>query len=113
MIPKDKFPEIARGLLEKTRQRKAAWEENTSSRGGHVLKLKDSIIWINYFSPPTEPDYIMLVFMNKEGRDVGSWTVTEGEDHWDLVSELYGQIEKTITGWDRVLEDIEAFLKSG
>jgi hypothetical protein len=111
MNPEDKYPEIAKGLLEKTRQRKAVWDEGPES--SFILNLKNSAIRVKLISPPTEVDSITLAFLNKAGREVDTWTVQDGDLHWDLAKDLYRQIAKNVAGWDKVLEDIEAFLKSG
>jgi hypothetical protein len=112
MIPESKFPEIAKGLLEKTRQQRADWREHGRQENTFVLPLQNSHIQIQRISPPTEPDCINLTFFNEERKAVGRWIVQEGDEAWELVSELYGLIVKKITGWDKVLEEIEAFLNS-
>jgi hypothetical protein len=112
MIPDSKYPEIVKGLLEKTRQQKAIWEELPGEENAFRLRLRNSTIELRYFAPSTEPDIIAIILRNSEGRQVGSWNVTDGEPYWALVNDLYDLVVKKNTGWDKVLEEIEAFLKS-
>jgi hypothetical protein len=112
MIPESKFLEIAKGLLEKTRQRKARWEEQPGDQGAFVLRLRNASIRIKLFSPPTEMDSISLMLLNEEGKEVGSWTVQDGEQHWGVISELYHEVITNLRGRDKVLEEVEAFLNS-
>jgi hypothetical protein len=135
MIPTDKFLEIARGLLEKTKQEKAKWTAKlpleqlaaTSTAmiklpstarkdigppqfGEYVLKLPNSMLELEFVSPSTEPDRIILRFRNSTGLEVGRWEVEEESPDWSLAAELYDQVERCVTGWDKVLQDVEVFL---
>ena len=50
------------------------------------------------------------MFLDKNERFAGSWDVEEGEDDWPLAYELYLEASKQVTKWDKVLEEVEAFI---
>jgi hypothetical protein len=115
MIPDNKFPEIIRGLLEKTRQGKANWKEVPNARNTFRLQLSKSAILLTMESPTADPDYPSLQLLNEEGTRVGCWPPAEqdpNEDHpgMDILMELYEEVTKRVTKWDKVLGEIEAFL---
>src|SRR5262249_3155736 len=109
MIPESKYPEIVRGLLEKTLQQKAQWVDagrNISGNNMYFLSLPHSRISVSLVSPQTEPDYLELEIFNGENARVGRWAVSDGEPNWNLLNDLYQQIIMKITRWDKVLEEI-------
>jgi hypothetical protein len=111
MNPDSKYAEIAAGLLKKTRQGKARWETANQGNAAFVLALPQSLVHLEYQAPSAAPDAIKVTFKNRDGRPVGSWLVHDGDDHWDLLSDLYGEVNRQVAGWDTVLEDLERFIK--
>lgn len=110
MIPEQKYVDIAKGLLEKTKMNQVPWKKQ--SRVAFDVKLPQSEISIVYGNPPTEPDFIRLLLIGQNGYAVGEWLVQEGEDNWPLAWELYCEASRYVTGWDKVLQDVEQFLAS-
>src|SRR6266542_2499152 len=106
MISDSKFVEIAKGLLAKTRQHKAAWRE--VDENSFLLPLKRAAISLRYDSPPTEADSIILTLHNDEDRAAARWVVYEGQPHWPLIAELYSLLQNQVTRVDRVLEEVES-----
>jgi hypothetical protein len=112
MIPEKEYPEIAKGLLEKTRRGNVNWSEQANQRNqsGYRLDLPESVIELNYCTPDTEPNFFQLKLFNKNGRIVGSWFVSEGDERWSVLDDLYSEITRRLTGWDKVLEDVKKFV---
>ncbi|HYT87937.1 MAG TPA: hypothetical protein VEL76_04400 [Gemmataceae bacterium] len=109
MTTESNFLEIAKGLLQKTRQQKAPWTD----AGGHfLLLLKNARITLSYQSPVAEPDFITVTFSNKEGKVAATWTVHEEDPGWELVNELHEEVRRRAAGWEKVLADIEDFIRS-
>ena len=107
MIPESKFVEIAEGLLRKTKQGKLKWEQHPND--SYVARLPRSTVVIKMVSSVTSvtsPTYVLLEIRGPNGQSAGVWRVFEGEVNWQIPAELYGEIERGITGWDKVLEDI-------
>lgn len=133
MIPNEKYIEIARGLLEKTRSRKAAWQlsgrtpysipPETSGIGSvyldpsvaappFSLQLPQTMIILEFESPTATPDTISLHFYNKEKQKTAEWTVEEGDEHWPLMESLYREVREQVLKSDKTIEDVEAYLAS-
>ena len=118
MIPEDRFLDIAKGLFEKTKQGKVNWKLPPPGHLGlpapanaYMVQLPNALITLMYCSPRTEPDFVMLIFQGPKGP-VGSWKVEEGSEHWRLANSLYSDVTRYVTGWDKVLEEVEQFIKS-
>jgi hypothetical protein len=112
MFPHEKYPVIARGLLAKTQAGQAAWKQVVDEPHEFVLALPQSRIYVHFISPVAEVDRIELQLSRKDGVPAGTWIVEEGDEAWGLASELYATVERSVIGWDKVLEDVEQFLKS-
>ena len=126
MIPNEKFVEIAKGLLEKTRAEKASWKAHgrlfpaalrpvlDPSSGSQptefLLHLPSTQIRLELDALSPGPDKVLLKIMNKEGELVGLWTVTEQDEDWSLAMSLYQEVSKKVTKWDKALEEVEAFI---
>ena|SRR2546422_856021 len=112
MIPHNKYVNIAKGLLEKTREGKVPWNDPKGDRRFFSVSLPNSAISIDIISPPTEPDFIRLTIYGPAGGLAGSWEVREGDEHWELASTLYSEVYRSATGWDKAFEDVERFIAS-
>jgi hypothetical protein len=112
MIPENEYPEIVKGLLERSRHGKVNWIESSDDfvESFFKLDLPKSSIQLLFSQPQTEPDFYRLNFMNENGKVVGSWIVSEGDKGWELMEELYNEVSKQVTGWDKVLEDVKRFV---
>lgn len=109
MIPAEKYPEIAKGLLDKTRQGKVEWR--AMEGGAFGVTLPRSTIIVGLKSSDTAPDrFFLLLIRQSDARPAGSWNVEEGDEHWDLATALYSEVSRRVTGWDKVLEDVEKFI---
>ena len=113
MIPEKEYPEIVKGLLEKTRQGNVNWKErpDLQNKTSYRLLLPSGIrIELNYHTPETDPNYFELKLLNKDGKTVGSWVVSEDDDGSHILEELYSEIAKRLTDWEKVLEDVKKFV---
>jgi hypothetical protein len=112
MIPKAKCVEIAKGLLEKTKQGKVEWRNFSSQPNAFRLQSPQLSFFLNHVSPATEVDYVELQLMGPKGESVGSWKVLEGDPDWGLASELYSEVSRNVLGWDKVLSEVEKFISN-
>src|SRR5262245_53589858 len=110
MIPDSKYRQIAQGLLAKTQANQVDWKPVAGSAQSYVVTLPQSMIYLEYHSPPTEPDFVRLRLSRRDGMTVGEWDVENGSDDWELASTLFGEVHGRHTGWDNVLRDVEAFI---
>ena len=69
MMPDAKYPEIASGLLEKTKNGSARWHGNDSPRS-YSLRLPASRILLSFVSPRTEFDQIVMQLCKPDGTVV-------------------------------------------
>ena len=106
---KDKMSGILRRLLERTRADEVNWQQVRHPEWGSVflVRFPRSNLYLNYFSPPAEPDEINAIVTRTDGTVVRSWKASEGDDDWNLASSLYSEAERVVTGWDQVLTEIE------
>jgi hypothetical protein len=119
MIKDDKLRQIAKDLLAKSKTEKVKWEkvqpqemglEPWSDAQAFKVSLPQSSIVLRYVSPQSEPDYFLLSLRNSQGETVVKWTVEEGAEDWQLVGDLYSEANRLVTGWDKVLADVEKYL---
>ncbi len=113
MIAENQYVEIARRLLDKTNQGMAKWEAVQKDHSRFVLKLPVSRIVIRYDAPVAEFDRITLEICGREGDVLAAWSVSEGEPHWNEAMDLFTTVKRQFFGWDKVLQDVEAFLQIG
>jgi hypothetical protein len=89
------------------------------------LILPDSRVTLTYTIPYADADFITLRLLNADGVPVDEWRVEEpdydpdaGETleradpdgDWRLMTELFGEVHRQATGYDRVVSDIEKAL---
>jgi hypothetical protein len=126
--PVEKLRNFARGLLNRTKARQVNWIP-LQTRGRppetpYELILPESRITLGYTIPAADPDFITLRLQNADGVTVDEWRVeepdydpeTESLDQadpdgdWRLLTELFGEVHRQATGYDRVLSDVEKAL---
>src|SRR5947209_1192350 len=107
MIPDAKAPEIIQGLLRKTRQGRVEWRQVKNSVCQFSVKLPHSAIFLNYETPQAAPDYVELRLCRPDNTPAAVWLINEGDELWPPAFELFMQVQKGVTGWDKVLEDVE------
>lgn len=113
MIPIDKIRPTAKKLLEKTLAEQVSWKKLSDSRVSNSFEtvFPNSRILISFVSPTAEPDCIVLAFYDRNGVRVGDWTVEEGQQpDWTLLNDLLAEANRSATGWDKVLEDVDKAL---
>ncbi len=124
MIPAQALLTIAQRLLEKSKANEVEWLEDSGTHfvsvtglltGRHGLDLPEAVrvvlpesqVYLGYFSPKSNADYIQLDLCTKDGRPVSSWTIADGDEHWEMMYDLFSEATRAVTGWDVVLKDIE------
>ncbi|MEX2187346.1 MAG: hypothetical protein WD875_11145 [Pirellulales bacterium] len=111
MIPQEKIREICERLLAKSRTNRVNWLQY--GENGYGVRFSAGGIEIGFYSPPTEPDEIRVSVTNPDGRTVGQWLVSQDDDEqWPLFWGLYQDAERCVSGWDQVLNGIEAAIGS-
>jgi hypothetical protein len=133
-IPRQTFRQIARTLLAKTKAGQVNWVRKPIMSQGpdttYEVILPESRIELTYGVPRAEPDFISLRLKNPNGVAVDSWTVDEPdwgdaedpnpaeeadpEGEWRLLYDLFTEVHRQATGWDKVVSDIQrALAESG
>lgn len=110
MIPNEKYREIASHLLERSRAEKVNWQRPRrvhDANGGYEVRLPESMIRVLFYSPRTQPDYVRISLCKPNGEAVGDWLVEAGDEDWELAHNLFSEAHRLVSGWDRVLNDIE------
>ena len=130
MISEDKYREMARRLLEKSRANEVGWKVvvptdlfskpnappslQRRSKAAFQVTLPKSKIVLTFVSPPTESDFILLSILGTDGVEVDSWKIEEGTPDWELAMNLYSDARRVTGGWDDILKDVEqAIAKEG
>ena len=120
MSVEEKYREIVKRLLAKTRDREVQWKDDSAGRshggvkGAFRVFFPQSSIFLVYVSPTAAPDFIRLDFTNSKGEVVDSWAVEDEESDWQLLKDLYVQVRHQALGFEDVLSDIEqAISKKG
>lgn len=75
---------------------------------------------LSFHSPDADPDYYRLELQNADRVTVGAWEVEDSravgnpiaDADWRLVSDLYTEAYRIGSGWDTVLNDVQAALRS-
>jgi hypothetical protein len=120
---------MAEGLLAKTKARQVNWvlvpNREEPPAYSYQLLLPDSRITLTFTVPRADLDFITLRFQNTEGVIVDEWRVEEPDydpdeigslekadpnGDWRLMKELFGEVHRQATGYDRVISDVEKAL---
>lgn len=109
MIPDEKILSICERLLAKSRANRVNWLRSGENRYG--VRLPSGGVDVGFYSPQAEPDEVFVSVTNPEGQVVGSWSISQDDDErWSTFFALYRDAERCVTGWDKVLNGIEAAL---
>lgn len=106
MIPQEKLRDIATKLLEKSRAAKVNWLADPDF---HV-DFPSSRVVIRWVASVTDEDSLEFSVQDNRGRPLGVLEAYDGSDQWPLLKDLQMAAEKCVTGWDRVLVEIESNL---
>ncbi len=120
---------IAQSLLAKTRAGQANWIRAAGADLQYELRLPESRVVLAYLSPRVEPDYLSLQLHTLNGIAVGAleadepepgeplnpadeWAAerAEHEADWNVLRPLFDEVHRSVTGWDRVVKDVETAL---
>ena len=112
------YPQLSRGISRPPR--------TPSSGMRYEVTLAQSRIVLTYGIPRVESNFLTLEILNSNGDSIDSWTVDEpdwgdAEDpsdpeevdpygDWRLLNELFSEVHRAVTGWDKVVSEIEKAL---
>jgi hypothetical protein len=114
MISAKQLTDIVAKLLVKAKAGEVRWQdESIDETKTFTVQFKQSKLYVQYSSPPTELDEIEIGIENSEGDTLKRLVVEEDENdpNWLLFFDLYQEAERTVTGSDRVLSEIEEELQ--
>ena len=103
------FRRILHKLLGRAKKNEVVWKERNA---GYLVQFPNSAIDLVFDRPEAESDYYTARLYNHEGTVVQTLLsdVPESDD-WQLMSELYLEAVRSVTGWDRALSDAERALE--
>src|SRR4051812_15925569 len=110
MIADEKIIPIIRQLLAKSRSNEVHWEEHLGEEGdpaGFHVKFPRSSIVVDFITPETEQDYIEIRIYKDANILIKRISFYDDDPEWQTAFDLYGEAERYVTGWDKVLSDLE------
>jgi len=114
MFSDERVWEILERLLQKSRANQVNWRLPTMLESddwrdatSFMLRLPESSVFVEFESPPVDPDRFVVEFYNKDDVIVKRLVIEEGDPSWTLAQSLYGEAGRVAVGWDQVLVDIE------
>lgn len=112
MIPSSKVRDILKRLLERSKADEVRWLACDDQGRGFAVQFPHSRLSISLNSPPTEPDFYDITFWNENGQEASRLVIEEGDELWPLALEAFNEASRYVTGWDKVLNDVEAAINS-
>ena len=115
--PDSQLRNLAEGLLRRTMAGQVNWAKS-SDDGPYEVRLPHSRLRLWYTTPRVESDSISLGFYNSKGDLVGKLSAykpepeDEPEADWPLLESLYAEVHRSVTGWDKVLAEVESAIAS-
>lgn len=116
---KDEIRKLFRALLARARKDEVRWQRidpgkpNVTHKGGYMVKLPSSGLRIDFFSPPSEPDYYIGSLVNEAGKSVQQMLAREVDTaDWTLFTSLWQEGYRATTGWDKALADAKKAIDS-
>jgi hypothetical protein len=109
MISADKLSQILTRLLDRSQHNEVNWEKGESV-DKYRVRLENSEIIVAYDNPSNEPDRYFVAVFNGQSLLVASMDAIEGDPSWPLLKSLWEEAHRTVTGWDRTLNEIERAL---
>ncbi len=126
MTESDELKSIVQALVAKTASGKLSWrisrKDNPvtlegSFSGIDLLKAvsKDDVYFVSLGSgfvvvamktPAYDPDYLSLLFFNKEGNKAAEYKVEAGEPLWDDLKEMINNIHKKLFGFKSLVNEL-------
>ena len=103
------FRRVLYKLLGRAKKNEVVWQKVDEA---YLVRFPKSTIDIAFVQPEAESDYYTARLYNDEGTMVqGLWSELPDSDDWQLMSELYLEAERSVTGWDIALSDAERALE--
>ena len=103
------FRRVLHKLLGRAKKNEVVWRKVNAD---YLVQFPKSAIGLVFDRPEAESDYYTANLYNDDGKMVQSlWSELPDSDDWQLMSELYLEAERSVTGWDRALSDAERALE--
>jgi hypothetical protein len=114
MISRDKILEILKALGVKVANRQVRWNSSGNPNGVFEfwIVFPNSTLYLRYNSPMAEFDNVEIEIKNDDEQTVGFARVEEEDDNWTWVKALFDEVERQVTGSDRILDEIEDAVRS-
>lgn len=113
MIPDNSLLDIAQKLLAKSRSGKVLWHRTPNAKSSYSVDFPGSQLVIESVRPIAEPDYIRMSVVGPDFQELGYLVADEADERqslWHLLCEIHAEAERRVTGWDKVLHEIEVQL---
>ncbi len=112
----EEFSPILSILLQRSRKDEVNWQSPSDSFGHDAfeVKLPQSVVSIQRVQPTAEADYYRVAILNNQGQLVFSASASEEpqspeEADWlEILRDLYEDASRSVTGWDKVLDDLRS-----
>ena len=103
------FRRVLHKLLGRAKKNEVVWQK---TKAGYLVQFPKSAIGLEFDQPEAESDYYIAHLYNDEGKLVENlFSCLPESDNWQLISALYLEAERSVTGWDRALSDAERALE--
>ena len=114
MISRDKILEILSALQARVANQQVRWNYSKSSGGisEFWIAFPTSTLYLRYDSPVAEFDNVEIEIKNDDELTVGFMRIDEEDDNWIWVKQLFDEVERQVTGSDRILDEIELAIRS-
>jgi hypothetical protein len=106
------YLELLRELHSGTAGNRVNWQQ-TSAEDQFIAYFRDFALAIKYTSPRNEQDHVRFSMHDESGKMIEQFWVTEGDEEWQAVWEIYSGARKRARGIDKALTTILGELKSG
>jgi hypothetical protein len=112
MIPDDKMRELMDALKERTKTKAIKWRQLRYPEAdmAYQCEFPQSTVCLEYVRPEVEANFITLQIRNKLGETVGLLRANQGQKDWAQLGSFLAEVERQVTQWDKVLEDLESQL---
>lgn len=109
--------EIAARLLEKTRRGQVNWQHTPTpaERRRYAVNLLSAYVILQHYGAPGAPGVLSLRVqpdVNDDRECLAELRLAEGESGWDELLELFQTAQERARGWGKILETIEALIRS-
>lgn len=107
-----RLPELAARLLEKTRRGQVNWQHAPAPADPRRYAVNLLSAYLIVQSTDTNIELRIQPDLNDDREYLGELRVAPGEPGWDELRELFQAAQEKARGWGKILETIEAMIRS-